>query len=122
MSSLGIFPLHAQEDVKLFRTKKDVREIQKRLICTKQEIEETTAEYKENLAKVKNECAVELAGIKESFHKEREACIEKRKTLEKQLTDDYDSRLQSLLQEETQLENIVAEPIEINNFAKCKEK
>jgi len=118
-SSFGISPLHAQEDVKLFRTKKDVREIQKRLICTKQEIETATAEYKESLAKVKTECAVELAGIKESFHKEREACIEKRKTLEKQLTDDYNSKLQSLLQEETQLSSIV-EPAELNNFVKCK--
>ena len=121
LSSFGISPLHAQEDIKLFRTKKDVRAIQKKLICTKQEIEKTTEEYKERLAKVKNECIVELAGIKDSFHKEREACIGKRKALEKQLTDDYNSRLQYLLQEETQLESIV-EPIEISNFVKCKEK
>jgi len=60
-----------------------------------------------------------LAWIKESFHKEREACIEKRKTLEKQLTDDYNSKLESLLQEETQLSSIV-EPAELNNFVKCK--
>lgn len=80
---------------------------------------ETTNEYKDDLAKVKKECAGKISTLKKDFHKTRDQYLKDRKAQEEKLLNTYNQKINPIKSQEQALINQI-EPLESNNFAKNK--